>query len=305
MFLTDAPLIHPKELYGANCFFLSLQEIQAAETDPSALHKAFSTRGKPEGITTPWVVFLEQDEFLSSQDLRSLVEYCSSHETVPIKIQVERRVAPEVMADFGWVTTWRHLKKPADNIRKYATIETRIFPTTMLGALSIGPSQSGICEARFSIHIRSTEAKAEDTCPAVISRFQENATNEENLEPVPADRDIFRYGHETYFNDKVISERFEWPHTSYHTIRYDHVPAIKEALQQGLSTARIITYTLLYLLRFRHFKEASELIQLIPEHWYFRYPDLANGTAACYFAGGHGDKALAPLRTCSQKDARL
>ena len=245
---------------------------------------------KPASIDTPWVLLMEGDEGIEAQDLKRLVDYCRTAPMVAAQLFVERFISLKTTGRYGWVTTREKLKNAPPAIRRYTSLETRLIPTTELCHLKICLPQTA-SSARFILEMSEDGTATAPTCPAAICRRAEFDRSREISRP--PDRDIFRYGHERYFDDRAFVRRFAWPHTSYHTIRHDHVPSIRAALQQGLSTPQIMVFTLNYLLRFRQFSEAMEIIHLIPKHWFGRNPNLTNAAAACHFINGSIEEALA------------
>ncbi len=240
-------------------------------------------------LGTPWVLFLEPDEFLESKDLQRLAEYCVTSQGKPSQVSVERFVPKEKMEIFSWVTTGDIWKDPVAEIRKYLTRETRLVPAAFLDSIKLVSPLPG-SDPNFLIH---TEDPINSECQVLLSREMPRADRDSGK---PDDWEIFRNGHQRYFEDTLYSERFAWPHTVYHTIRYDHVSHVISALKMGLSNPEIVMYALVYLLRFHHFEKTLDIINLIPRHWYSRYPSLANAVATAYFINGRRGEALALYR---------
>jgi glycosyltransferase involved in cell wall biosynthesis len=240
-------------------------------------------------IKTPWVLFLEPDEFIAAEHRESLLQYCQTGKKEPLRLPVERLVPKETMSCFSWVTTFKYMDDAADDIRRYHTLELRLLPAESLADVSIGKPPAGE-DARFIIMQNKSCTGVNTACITPISRMSEQSIPKTNSRP--ADQDIFRNGHQKYFDDTRYSARFVWPHTVYHTIRYDHIPSIKKALRLGLSNPDLIMFTLVYLLRFRHFSLAEEIISLTPKHWFERSPGMTNAAATIHYISGHKEKAL-------------
>ena len=238
---------------------------------------------------TPWILILEAGEWLTAGAAQQLIKYCGQNDPQPTRMTVERRLPKETMTKFAWVTTRCYLNKPPSALQKFISLETRLFPSDMMPCLNL---QTATAVSSLPDFIESSvhEKKETPICPVLISHGERSETS--NRITCPPDQEIFHYGHQKYFDDRFFSSGFDWPHTTYRTVRYDHIPSILEALRQGLSTPDIIRFTLAYLLQFRHFAKAAEVVTLIPELWYHRNPDLADVTAIVYFATGNLDMAF-------------
>ena len=235
------------------------------------------------------MLFLEPEEYIPPGDLKRLAKFLQNSAGQAATIAVERRLTPGTLTNYAWVTTAEALKNPGAEMDKYFTSETRLISISALakeGALKISAGRN---DAAFTLEVPPDTMVLE----APITARRENAASAPSAaEERPADWEIFRRGHQRLFDDSVYSASFVWPHTVYHTIRYDHVGSIIAALKSNLSSPEIIMYTLVYLLKFRHFSKAAEILTLIPERWYVRYPDLANAAAAIYHINGHYEKAM-------------
>ena len=243
----------------------------------------------PQSIRTPWVLFLEPDECPDKSQIEAIARHCGSGAETPVCINVERFLPEKVMAGFSWVTTEKTLKHASKDLRRYRTRELRVVPTALLNDLHI----SAALESDAGFVLSLSEETASVSADLFVSRIVPPSADKEK---VPADRDIFRHGHQKYFNDVVYSERFRWPHTVYHTIRRDHISSVIEALKMGLSNPDVILFTLIYLTRFRLFSEAEEIVALIPQHWFARNPDLVSSVATIHFFSGRHEQALSLYR---------
>ena len=291
VYVTDDPVFRPSRQDDfIPSYVLPLQACNGSGELRIDEIQACGTQDGGRKIVTPWVLFMEADEFLDQTNWNVLKEHCRYNNQSAARLSVQRFLPKERMKVFSWVTTSAIWQNATAEKRIYVSRETRLVPASLLGEARIASQCSGP-DASFLIQI---EARDETVCEAILSR--ELPPVAPDADPKPEDREIFRHGHQKFVDDRVYSEQFVWPHTVYHTIRYDHIFSIKEALRAGLSNPEIVAYTLIYLLRFRHFSEATEIMKMIPEHWYVRYPDLVNAAATLYFINGDPDRAIEVCR---------
>ena len=239
-------------------------------------------------ISTPWVLFLEEQEYLSSADYKKLINYVKKKESAVTALNIERLTPHGKLESYKWVTTRNIFENPSDVMRRYFTTEVRLIPAIRLKDITLNPTSKSLAENQFILKLSQGNMDITQSNLS-ISRHSNNIFKEPKL---PLDSQVFKHGHQKYFDDKEFSPRFQWPHTVYHTIRLDHVPSIMSALKKGLSNPEIVLFTLVYLIRFREFAKASELVSLIPEHWCRRDPALLNIVATLYFINGQHEKAI-------------
>jgi len=239
-------------------------------------------------ITTPWILFLEEQEYLSLTEYKRLVNYAKKEKRAVTTLNIERLVPQNILENYKWVTTRNIFENPSETMTQYFTSEVRLIPTNHLEDITLTPMPNSLVSNLFILKLPQNDINITNS-NITISRHSKNTFKETT---VPLDSQVFKEGHQKYFDDKEFSPRFQWPHTVYHTIRLDHVPSIILALKKGLSTPEILLFTLVYLIRFREFAKASELVCLIPEHWYKRDPALLNVIATLHFINGHHEKAM-------------
>ncbi len=239
-------------------------------------------------INTPWVLFLEEQEYLSSADYKKLASFAKKEKHKITVLNIERLVSHDILENYKWVTTRNIFENPSETMRQYFTSEVRLIPTNHLKDIILTPISKGLANNQFILKLPQGDINITNSNVS-ISRHSKISVKEAS---VPLDSQVFKHGHQKYFDDKEFSPRFQWPHTVYHTIRLDHVPSIISALKKGLSNPEIVLFTLVYLIRFREFEKASELVSLIPEHWCRRDPALLNIIATLYFINGHHEKAM-------------
>ena len=239
-------------------------------------------------IATPWVLILEDQEYLSQAEQKRLLTYVKKNQSEPTAFNIERLVPQDILYHYKWVTTRNIFENPSRDIRRYFPSEVRLVPSYLLKDITLAPRPKEPVKGRFILRLPRGDMEIADS-NITISRYSKNIRKEAE---VPSDQQIFKHGHQTYFDDKKFSPRFQWPHTVYHTVRLDYVPSIISALKKGLSTAQIALFTLVYLIRFREFSKASELLPLIPEHWSRRDPALLDVIATLHFINGDHETAI-------------
>ena len=203
-------------------------------------------------------------------------------------MNIERLIPQNIIEKYKWVTTRNIFENSSDTIRKYFTSEVRLIQKKFLKDIEITPLSKERFDTRFFLKLLDDGMNIAES-NITISRLSKNNFKEAEI---PSDQQVFKHGHQKYFDDREFSERFQWPHTVYHTIRLDYVPSIIAALKEGLSSPQIVLFTLVYLIRFREFEKASEIISLIPEHWYRRDPALLDAVACLNFLNGDHKTAL-------------
>jgi len=284
-------LSKPASVYSsADCYVLAQER-----GEKGSIVVLNNTTGKPhriEELKTPWILFLKENEFLLP-DERHKLSLVLNNSVKLGEVTVENFLSPKTLKDFAWVTTGDTFFYPSRNERRYYTAEIRVVSLSILPQL-LFQFPKGQGETKDIIIEQKIGKNNVISLPVVISCI-EKKRKVRKKEGNPRDREIFLFGHAKYFNDEVFSPRFAWPHSVYHTIRKDHIPSIIEALREGLSNPEIVLFTLKYLLRFREFSLASEIVKLIPPHWYRRNPALLNICATIHFLEGKGDRALQML----------
>jgi glycosyltransferase involved in cell wall biosynthesis len=254
------------------------------------LRKADGGSVDVQAIETPWVLFLEDDEFLLAKEREELLDYCKRDERKITELIIERYLTRDELKSYAWVTTREAFEYASRATRRYLTSETRLIPSSCLREIHLCRS-SDRCKANtFIVEMRA--AHNNHALPHIIVSRKESKEPDPQDNNRPKDRDIFKHGHQKYFDDTVYSPRFGWPHTVYNTLRLDHVPSVIEALKAGLSNPDIVLFTLAYLIRFKNFSKASEVMNLIPDHWCERHPALLNIVATLQFINGNNEKSL-------------
>jgi glycosyltransferase involved in cell wall biosynthesis len=133
--------------------------------------------------------------------------------------------------------------------------------------------------------------KGADTGPFRIT-IRRKYRPEKTEQSKPLDRDIYKDGHQKYFDDRNYIDTFRWPLSSYGTARREHIPGIIEALKEGLSSPRIVNYVLIYLYHYGLFGQARELLFHIPSEWEKRYSIILQLKGMVEFISGNHSKAL-------------
>jgi hypothetical protein len=165
--LTDDPSPEKKRQIESDCYWMPAEEALAAGAVRLASLRSAHSNGEDRKINTPWIVLLEADEFLLPQDMMRLAEFCKKKGSALVQLSVTRFVATETMSRFSWVTTVSRMKHAAEGIRKYQTLEARLFPAAQLDALRISRPQPE-SPARFSIQFDRPGSGSIPFCPALI-----------------------------------------------------------------------------------------------------------------------------------------
>jgi tetratricopeptide (TPR) repeat protein len=240
-------------------------------------------------IETPWVLFLEDGEFFLGKEEEKLLNYCKRNEREITELIIERYMTRDELKSYAWVTTREAFEYASRAARRYLTSEARLIPSSYLREIFLCRSSDHSKPNTFVVGMRT--AHNNHALPLIIVSRREGEAESQNIGR-PKDRDIFKHGHQKYFDDTVHSPRFGWPHTVYNTLRLDHVPSVIEALKAGLSNPDIVLFTLAYLIRFMNFSKATEVMNLVPDHWCERHPALLNVIATLQFINGNHEKSL-------------
>jgi glycosyltransferase involved in cell wall biosynthesis len=254
------------------------------------LQKADGESVDVQAIETPWVLFLEDGEFLLRKEKEKLLDYCKRNERKITDLIIERYMTQDELKSYAWVTTREAFEYASRATRRYLTSEARLTPSSYLREIHFCRSSDHRKAGTFIVEMRA--AHNNHALPHVIVSRKESVAADPQDNRKPKDRAIFKHGHQKYSDDTIYSPRFGWPHTVYNTIRLDHVPSVIEALKAGLSNPDIVLFTLAYLIRFKNFSKASEVMNLIPDHWCERHPALLNIIATLQFINGNHEKSL-------------
>lgn len=245
----------------------------------------------PDEIEAPWVLFLEPDEYLDQRQLKALERFVEEHEPGFVECSVERHLDRALLASFAWVPTRHLFQESPKEIRRYRTREMRLVHVSFLSRVEIPRKSDGAAGV--------LTLKAGSPCPAIPSGLTISRRTDAGTVPVPErpdDFDLFRKGHQAYYDDAVYCERFVWPHSVYHTVRFHYIPSILEGLKLGLGNPEIVHFVLAYLIRFRDFDTAGRIVKLVPEYWGDRHPMLHISAGTVEFARGNADRALPHFR---------
>lgn len=244
-------------------------------------------------LETPWVLLLAKDEYLSHEQWKNLrgslgTAVCNK----PLGLWVERFMGHDILKKYAWVTTREWINDPPEELNSHLLLEIRLYPLS-----SIKDDPSWLYALNNEVYVKGTLNSLAATSPnggldpfALVSR-EYSGGGKVDKDP-PTDAEIYRSGHERFFDDSVFCEGFAWPHSVYHTIRSDYIPGIIEGLKRGLGNAQIALYSLVYLIRYWELEKASEIVDLIPEHWHNRAPLLLNAMGAVCFATKDYNRAL-------------
>ncbi len=246
---------------------------------------------RPEEIEAPWLLFLEPDEYLDRRQWKQLERFVEDREPCCVECSVERHLDMESVAPFAWVPTRHLFQETPLEIRRYRTREVRLVHASLLPCVEVARYGSKDPEA-FTL-------KTEADCPVRFSGLSISRRMDEAGAPVierPGDFDLFRKGHQAYYDDTVFCERFVWPHSVYHTVRFHYVPSIIEGLGKGLCNPEIVHFVLAYLLRFRDFDTAGKIANRLPDYWGDRHPMLHVSAGTVQYARGNPDHAFRLFR---------
>ena len=277
-------------------------QIPSGANNPIPIDRLLRIDGSPcsfEDLNTPWVLFIENGESIPKGQEQSILSLLDNGKVGYYSCTVERQLPREALEAFQWVTTREVFQRPTGRLRSYWTSELRLLPTLSLKDIRLTAS---IAEKESFWMI---DPPGSDW-PIIqadlrISKRADSQDNSKTFMGKPLDRDIFLRGHEAFFSDRDLSAGFEWPHTVYHTLRLDHIPEVKEALRQGLSNPDILQFALVYLIRFRHFALARELVRMIPEVWLQRHLGLAQSVATVHYINGNRKEALELLQSALRR----
>lgn len=240
-----------------------------------------------EEIETTWVLFLEETEKVTRDQITQLADIAVKQRLLSAELYVTRFISVDHMSRFSWVTTTDLYTRSHPGLTDYHTTELRFVSAGLLPdrvTVTHQPDQ----EPYFLLSI------PQEGSPTGLINF---TIAGETPPPMPRDKpgytdeDVFREGHQQYFNDTEYCASFNWPRTSYNTMRFEHIPSILEGLRQGLSTPILTTYALVYLIRFRDFRTAGEVASLIPDKWLREDNDLLTAVATVRFAEKEYHKA--------------
>lgn len=257
---------------------------------------------RPEAIDAPWILFLEPEEYLDRPQREILENFIERREPCCGECSVERHLDGEFLASFAWVPTRHLFQDPPAEMRRYRTRETRLVHSSLLPRIEVLRRDDGD-PGSFTL-------KAQEGCPVSSSGLLISRQTAEGNPPEierPGDFDLFCKGHQAYDDDALYCSRFVWPHSVYHTIRFHYIPSIIAGLEQELGNPEIAHYALAYLIRFRDFSAAWEIVKRIPGHWPDRHPMLHISSGTVHFARGDRVRAFKHFRRATElrPDSRL
>ena len=283
-----ANLDHLSSYHVYSCALEEFRNIDKLFAKYDAKTKEWITSPQSD-IKTPWVMLLEEEEFLAPKEELKLTGYLRQKNEDYAYVNVERLLPCDEIKKYAWITTHRSFANPSEDIRRYFTAELRIVPVSNLNKTDLFRHPDDCSERSCSFLVDSNDQNNSftDICISRKSKIQPPGKIK-----APHDHEIFRNGHRKYFDDVSYCSSFAWPRTTYSTLRFDHIPSVIQALKEGLSTPEIVIFTLIYLIRFRDFDMASEVGKWTPKRWLEKHPDLMNAIGAIHLASGRHGEAI-------------
>ncbi len=224
--------------------------------------------------TTPWLFLMKAGEELDPKDLQALGEMTSRQPSCIWDLPVERLLEEDILTEFDWVTTRDMCGILGYRGRTSYLLEPRLVPKQAL-------------QAAIRAETRKMERRA--SLITVRKGAEEKKTNP--LSKRPSDRELFLDGHSRHFDDTRFCAHFQWPWTSYLTMRQEHIPALEKGMKQGWGNPEMAAQALSYLIRFGQYEEGYELSREIPELWLTNHPGLSQIVALVALVSGRTQEA--------------
>lgn len=268
--LADLPIIRLEKSE-----FRLIQERLGLDSEPAAWsNKQVLSSLEMESVTTPWVLLLEEGEEVDPKDRRTLLEIVSQEPSCIWDLAVERLVEKETLSDFDWVTTRDMCQILGKSGRIHYLLEPRLIPQKALGAA-----------------IRAEARKMERRASLMKIRRQVERKRTEPLDERPSDLNLFLEGHFRYFDDTRFCPHFQWPWTSYLTMRQEHIPALEKGITEGWGNPEMAAQALSYLIRFGQYEKGYELSKKMPQAWLNNHAGLSQLAALVTLASGRIQEA--------------
>ena len=239
-------------------------------------------------IATPWVLILEEGEFIAPAEIKALRALVDNPPETSWLAGIQRFVSTDELSQFEWVGSVGFPQAMGAVERSFYTLEPRLVPREALEHLRLFPG-------KILDHARPMDHECHPGRPSnvTISRLW-IGTDEGGDEP-PEDREIFLAGHGAHFDDTRFSWRFAWPGISYQTLRYEHIAGIEIGLEEGWGTPDMTAQAIAYLIRFGHYEQAHRLATKVPEAWTIEHAHLSQMAGLAALTCGRRDEASRAL----------
>jgi glycosyltransferase involved in cell wall biosynthesis len=236
-------------------------------------------------------LFLDEQEIISGVQFPKLLNYLTAKSNIVIDFNVEKHLEHEELLKLAWVTTAKLYSNPPGELLNYYSREIRLVPNWLMNNIHLSFPD----ETSFVLSLKSDIPKV-DHITSNIAITRKSYFDARKESKTISDRDIFRFGHQKYFQDHRFCREFRWPHSIYDTIRQDHLPGILEGLLLNLSSPQLALHALMYLMKFRKLDQARKLIDHVPLDWIADSVPLANIMAAVSFMLKRNEQTKAILR---------
>ena len=239
-------------------------------------------------VKSEWILFAEKLETPEFKDLENLQNLLKAAKKTPLLATVRRRLSAQVLSRYEWAGTRDVYDHPGEHISTVISQEPRLIPRAAFVHKKLSMRTSPVVENVFSIEGLPPAIKLKLAPVALASPPEERPEPPEK----PSVLDMFKYGHQKYYDDTRFGPRFVWPPSMYLLIRKTHIPGIIDGMKQGLGNTEILSYAFNYLTLTGDFETAEKLIPLVPEQWFIQSPGLAQVCGAVLTMRGRMDEAL-------------
>lgn len=249
-------------------------------------------------VRAEWILFAGKSEILDLQGLDKAVELLKTAQKTPLLATVKKRLPARILSRYEWAGTRNVYDHPGEHISTVITQEPRLIPRAEFSKKKLSLLTSDAMENVFHIQGLPPAIKLK-LAPVTLS-----VPPEERPDPPekPSYLDMFKYGHQKYYDDTRFGPRFVWPPSMYLLIRKAHIPGIIEGMKQGLGNTEILSYAFNYLTLTGDFETAEKLIPLVPEQWFVQSPGLAQVCGAVLTMRGRLDEAMAYYEKARELD---
>ena len=239
-------------------------------------------------LKTDWVLLAGKKEELKLDGLQNAVDMLAKAKKKPLLVTVRKRLPASLLSKYEWAGTREVYDNPGEHISTAITQEARLIPRAAYAGKTLVVRLSSLGDNAFFVLGLPPAIKLK-LAPVTLAAGREKG---KDLPEKPTAQEMFRFGHQKYYDDTRFGPRFVWPPSMYLLIRKAHIPGIIKGMEMGLGNTEILSYAFNYLTLTGDFESAEKLVPLVPEHWLVQSPGLAQVCGAVLTMRGRLDEAM-------------
>ncbi|MBI9074758.1 MAG: glycosyltransferase [Desulfatibacillum sp.] len=237
---------------------------------------------------TEWILLSRKKESLDPQGLQNALDLLAGAKKKPLLVTVKNRLSASILSRYEWAGTRDVYDNPGEFISTVITQEPRLIPRAAFQGKTLSVRISRMGQDVLLVDNLPQAIKLKLAPLTLVAKGEYVKTPPEK----PPALEMFKQGHQQFYDDTRFCARFVWPPSMYLLIRKAHIPGIIRGMEEGLGNTEILTYAFNYLTLTGDFESAEKLVPLVPGHWFVQSPMLAQVCGAVLTMRGRLDEAM-------------